>query len=142
MKKLVYLTFILAALASCNKDSKQDWSGMEYFTFEISGTVTDTAGEPIKGITVSAGAGTARTGADGKYTLKGTGGKETTITVSFSDLDMEENGGMFTGTTKSVVLKYIEGRHGPYLGHFGKNGVDAELELGRIPVPDFYEPTI
>lgn len=142
MKKLVYLTFILAALASCNKDSKQDWSGMEYFTFEISGTVTDTVGEPIKGIAVSAGGGTARTGSDGKYILKGTGGKETTIMVSFSDLDMEENGGMFTGTTKSVVLEYIEGRHGPYLGHFGKNGVDAELELGRIPVPDFSEQTI
>lgn len=132
---LILLTFIFAI--SCNKDSAQDWSGMEYFEFRISGKVTDVSGSPINGITVSASGSTVKTGNDGTYRLEGHGASKTSLTVSFSDMDGAENGGIYFGATRNVNLDYVEGKHGPFLGLFTKSGVDVTLVMGLTPVPDF-----
>lgn len=123
-------------LPGCNKDSEQDWSGMQYFEFEIFGKVTDNNGNPIKGISVSASGSSVLTKADGSYKLTGQGGISTTVFVSFADVDVEDNGGLYGGASRSVELDYVEGRHGPYLGLFRKTGVDVTLVLGLTPVPD------
>lgn len=109
---------------------------MEHFDFEVSGKVTDFDGNPVKGISVSAYGSSASTLSDGTYLLKGNGGKNTSISVSFTDVDGDKNGGLFTGASKMVDLEYVKGSHGPYLGLFRKSGVDVVLTVGIIEMPD------
>ena len=123
-------------LPSCNKDSQQDWTGMQYFEFEISGKVTDNFGKPINGISVSALGSSVKTNTDGAYTLSGQGGTNTTVYVSFADVDVADNGGLYIGASRTVELEYVKGKHGPYLGLYRKTGVDTALTLGLTPVPD------
>ena len=123
-------------LPACNKDSEQDWTGMQYFEFEITGKVTDNSGNPINGISVSASGSTVLTKSDGSYKLTGQGGTNTTVYVSFADVDVAENGGLYGGASRSVNLDYVKGKHGPFLGLFRKTGVDVTLVLGLTPVPD------
>ena len=138
--RLYAVPLFLLFLISCNKDTKQDWTGMEHFDFEISGTVSDYMGNPVAGISVSAMGSETSTGSDGEYFLKGSGSTETSLFVNFSDKDGAENGGLFMGASQKVQLDYVKGRHGPYLGLFRKSGVNASLNLGLTPVPDFNDP--
>lgn len=124
------------SLTACNKDSEQDWTGMQYYDFEISGKVTDNSGNPINGISVSASGSSVLTKSDGTYKLSGQGSTNTTVYVSFADVDAGDNGGLYGGASRSVELEYVKGKHGPYLGLFRKTGVDATLVLGLTPVPD------
>lgn len=133
MKKILLLLSFMALLVSCNKDSKQDWSGMEYFTFRISGCVTDNSGRPIEGISVSALGGETFTQVDGEYVLEGRGGSEISVFLNFSDKDGMENGGRYTSASRNVVLHYIKGKHGPYLGLFGRSDVNVTMVLGLTP---------
>ena len=137
MKRFFVLIFAAITFVSCNdKDSKQDWSGMEYYTFDVSGKVTDASASPIQGITVEALGTKTFTKADGTYNLKGNGnGTLTALFVNFSDTDGEENGGKFMGMTKSVSLNYVTGAHGPYLGLFSLSGVDAVLTPNAVIAP-------
>ena len=137
MKKILILIFAVMAMAACNdKDSKQDWSGMEYYTFDVSGKVTDASKQPIQGITVEALGSMTTTKEDGTYRLQGNGnGLLTLLYVSFKDTDGEENGGKFMGTTKGVMLNYVTGAHGPYLGLFSLSGVDAVLTANAVISP-------
>ena len=121
---------------SCNKGTHEDWTGMHYFDFEISGTVYDSMGFPIEGIMVSASGAKTYSGADGSYRLKGTGGSDTSFMVSFTDVDQGENRGYFMGAVRNVTLEYVKGKHGPYLGFFRKTGIDATLSIGTNLVPD------
>ena len=124
---------VLAVLfCSCNTDSKQDWNGMEYFTFKISGKVTDASGNPVNGISVSALGAECKTFADGTYVLEGRGGTVTETFVNFSDIDAAENGGLYMGASVNVTLDYIKGQHGPYLGLFGKSDVNIVLQLRQL----------
>ena len=93
--RLRYLFLLVAfvVLVACNKDSEQDWTGMQYYEFEISGKVTDNSGSPIKGISVSASGSSVLTKADGTYELSGQGGTNTTVSLSFADVDIADNGG-------------------------------------------------
>ena len=134
--RYLFLLAVLMILTACNKDSEQDWTGMEYYDFEITGKVTDNSGNPINGISVSASGNTVLTKSDGTYKLSGQGGTNTTVYVSFSDVDVADNGGLYSGASRSVELEYVKGKHGPYLGLFRKTGVDATLVLGLTPVPD------
>ena len=109
---------------------------MEYITFKISGKVTDNFGKPINGISVSALGSSVKTNTDGAYTLSGQGGTNTTVYVSFADVDVADNGGLHIGASRTVELEYVKGKHGPYLGLYRKTGVDAALTLGLTPVPD------
>ena len=132
----LFLLVVLMVLPACNKDSEQDWTGMQYFEFEITGKVTDNSGNPINGISVSASGSTVLTKSDGSYKLTGQGGTNTTVYVSFADVDVAENGGLYGGASRSVNLDYVKGKHGPFLGLFRKTGVDVTLVLGLTPVPD------
>ena len=131
-----FILAVLLVLTSCNKDSEQDWTGVQYYEFEVSGTVTDNIGNPINGISVSASGSKTFTKADGTYNLSGYGGTNTSVIVNFVDVDMTDNGGLFSGASRSVELEYVKGKHGPFLGLFRKTGVDATLMLGLTPVPN------
>lgn len=130
----------ITLLLSCNKDSEQDWSGMEYMTFKISGKVTDGAGSPLAGISVEALGYETLTRADGTYLLEGRGGSSTSVFVNFSDKDGQENGGFYMGSSAGVQLEYVKGKHGPYLGLFSKAGVDAVLASGQMPPSSMSAP--
>ena len=135
-KAFLFLLSVLMILQACNKDSEQDWTGMQYYEFQIFGKVTDNVGNPIKGISVSAAGSSVLTKADGTYELTGQGGTNTTVFVSFADVDVAENGGLYSGASRSVELAYVKGKHGPFLGLFRKTGVDVTLVLGLTPVPN------
>ena len=77
--RYLFLLAVLMILIACNKDSEQDWTGMEYYDFEITGKVTDNSGNPINGISVSASGNTVLTKSDGTYKLSGQGGTNTTV---------------------------------------------------------------
>ena len=139
MRKILFVLLSIVLILSCNKDSEQDWSGMEYFDFEVTGRVYDMDGNPLTGIYVSASGSNVQTKSDGSYKLEGRGGTQTTVVVSFSDIDGIENGGLYFGTTRNVALDYVKGKHGPFLGLYRKSGVDATLTPGRTPTPDFGE---
>ena len=109
---------------------------MQNYEFQISGKVTDNVGNPINGISVSASGTTVLTKEDGTYKLSGYGGTNTTVIVNFVDVDMSDNGGLYSGASRSVDLDYVKGKHGPFLGLFMKTGVDATLMLGLTPVPN------
>ena len=140
MKKFVFAFLSALLMISCNNDSEQDWGGMEYMKFEISGRVLDGESNPIKGILVSVYGSSVKTGSDGKYKLEGQGGTQTSLVVSFTDVDGVENGGLFYAVTQNVKLDYMGGKHGPFLGLYGKTGVDATLGVGLPTVPDFDTP--
>lgn len=140
MRKILYVILSFVVAVSCNKDSEQDWGGMEYMEFEITGKVVDGDAAPIKGVLVSTMGVSVQTGADGKYKLRGQGGSQTSMTLSFVDVDGIENGGLHYAVTKTVQLDYIEGKHGPFLGLYGKSGVDVTLSMGLPTVPDFDTP--
>lgn len=133
MRRIFYFLPAVMLLTSCNKDSKQDWSGMEYSMFEVSGVVTDADGTPVKGISVAASGSETFTLSDGSYLLKGTGGKQTEILLSFADKDGEANGGLFMSGMKSVKLEYSQGAHGPFLGLFKKSDVNIVLTSVVLP---------
>ena len=137
MKRFFVLIFAAIAFVSCNdKDSKQDWSGMEYYTFDVSGKVTDASASPIQGITVEALGTKTFTKADGTYNLKGNGnGLLSILFVNFSDTDEESNGGKFMGMTRGVTLNYVTGAHGPYLGLFSMTNVDVVLTPNAVVSP-------
>ena len=134
MKKILFLPLLFFFALSCNKDSRQDWTGMEYFTFKIEGRVTDASGQALSGIRVEALGQQTATRSDGTYKIEGTGGNVTAVFVNFTDMDGEDGGGFFMGTSLSVELDYVTGRHGPYLGLFGKSGVDAVMTSGTLPI--------
>lgn len=137
MKKIFALIFAVIASVSCNdKDSKQDWSGMEYYTFDITGCVTDDSGNPVQGIKVEAKGTVTATKADGTYRLKGEGhGVVSDLFVNFTDVDAQENGGRFMSATKSLTLTYVTGAHGPYLGLFSQSDVDVSLSSETVITP-------
>ena len=130
MRRIFYFLPAVMLLTSCNKDSKQDWSGMEYYTFEVTGKVTDGSGSPIVGINVEISGERTTTLSDGTYRLKGDGsGIPAPVCVSFSDFDGEENGGKYMHATKTISLTYVTGAHGPYMGLFSMSNVDVMLTL-------------
>ncbi len=134
-QKTIHVLFAAALvlpLTSCNKGGEQDWSGMEYFTFKITGKVTDPSGSPINGISVTALGAQTLTSPDGTYTLNGTGGTETSTFVNFTDIDGLENGGRYIGNSVPADLEYIKGKHGPYLGLFGKSDVNVTMTAGPV----------
>ncbi len=134
-QKTTHILFIAALallMTSCNKGGEQDWNGMEYFTFKITGKVTDQSGDPINGISVTALGAQTLTGPEGFYVLKGTGGTETSVFVNFTDTDGLENGGRYIGNSVPADLEYIKGKHGPYLGLFGKSNVNVIMSAGPV----------
>ena len=144
MKKIFILIFAVIASVSCNdKDSKQDWGGMEYYTFEVSGKVTDTSGNPICGIRVDALGVMTTTRSDGTYGIKGEGNSKTfRVIVNFIDPDGDENGGRFVVAIKEAQLSYMGGAHGPYLGLYSATGVDARMGFTAEVVPPTDQPAI
>ena len=142
MRKILILLAVMTLSLSCGKDSKQDWSGMEYFTFEITGKVTDPVGNPLKGIVVEALGDEAFTRADGTYTLEGTGSNNMSVAVNFSDTDEEDNGGYYLRTSVKVDLDYVKGKHGPYLGLYAKEGVNASMIPGAVDKDSVMDPNV
>lgn len=137
MKKIFLLIVAVAAMAACNdNDSKQDWGGLKYYTFDVTGKVTDMSHNPIEGICVEAQGVRTTTKADGTYRLKGDGNGETgPLFINFTDLDGEDNGGKHVGATRRVTLTYVTGAHGPYLGLFSVADVDVVLTTSSIITP-------
>lgn len=140
MKKILLFAAILSALAlstGCNADRDgQDWDGLEYITFDISGTVTDMNGTPLKNIAVvNANADTVRTGNNGYYRLSGMSVPVTSVKVEYVDTDGSENGGRFIKTSMNVEMEFCGGAHGPYMGKYEAKGVDVKVMSDAVITP-------
>lgn len=131
MKHLSYVLVSAMALAfgvSCSEKENEDWSGMEYITFDVEGKVTDKAGKPLLNIAVVTFYGdTARTDEHGLYKVAGQCRPVDRVNVDYVDTDKEDNGGRFMKTSKLVDLKYTGGDHGPYRGKYEADGVNVVM---------------
>ena len=105
--------------------------GVPHADYVVSGKVTDEAGDPIKGIAVTApeeSRDTVFTADDGGYELRGEFFPDDKIEIEFLDVDDEDNGGYFAYQTKSVALEKQKDGTGWYSGLYGAFGVDVMME--------------
>lgn len=135
------LAIALAAVTGCNKGGSNDWTGIYYYSYEISGTVTSEDGSPIKGILVkSSNRDKVYTDAYGRYDITSTTEPTSSIVLTFIDEDGEENGGRFLSKSLTAEFQNLGGEpHGPYLGNYIVSGLDAVLVSGEVeinPSPD------
>lgn len=128
MRNIIIFFATLAVLASCNSKSGQDWTGMEYITFDVGGRVTDEAGVPLENIAVVTAYGdTVRTNSAGVYMVAGSCKPVMSVIVNYADTDGDEKGGRFTKIRKTVELEYTGGAHGPYAGKYEARGVNVTM---------------
>lgn len=115
-KALIAAIILGSLMTACNKPD--DGSGeLEFIWFDISGTVVDMAGAPIKGISVMAeSAQEVLTDAEGKFTVNGGGKPAATAVVLFADRD--DAGKKYVSKSVTVdLVKYKDG-HGWNKGYF------------------------
>ena len=136
MRKLTVIFAALAVLCSCNGKGGEDWSGMEYITFDVEGRVTDVKGNPLEGIAVATSYGdTVRTNYGGVYLVAGSCSPMTAVNVNFIDTDKEANGGAFIKFSRRVELEYTGGAHGPYVGKYEARGIDVTMMKESVITP-------
>lgn len=105
--------------------------GVPHADYVVSGKVTDEAGDPIKGIAVTApeeSRDTVFTADDGGYELRGEFFPNDKIEIEYIDVDDEDNGGYFAFQTKSVALEKQKDGTGWYSGLYAAFGVDVMME--------------
>lgn len=121
--------------------------GVPHADYVIKGTVTDTYGNPIKGIQVSGRyehrtlPDTAYTAADGTYELKGRAdliGPE--VDLSFEDIDLDDNGGLFISETKLVEMELDDSGQSWYNGLYSALGVDVKMVDSQTTVCEYGVP--
>lgn len=129
--RLLYGALGLLGFAACEEGETPVEYGSPYTKFQVKGTVTSEADEPLKGIQVIVraewdndpiAADTLYTDEKGEFQTKelGTGGigKQK---VYFHDIDGEENGGTFKSDSialKDMDMKQIEKGDGWYKGTY------------------------
>lgn len=124
--------------------------GSPYYNLNMSGTVTDENGTPIKGLEVGAGrfyeyesegkkhayvssSEYVQTDQDGKFEIKKrySGFEDENCAIVVKDVDGEENGGKFAADTVEVKLvKTKDGDHGWYEGDLSNAG-PVEIKLKK-----------
>ncbi len=120
---------VLFVLTGCNKPGDQDWTGMEYITFDVKGRVTDAAGNALEGIGVKTVYGEeVFTDASGFFQVSGSCKPLTVVNVECVDRDGEANG-VFMKTVKKVNLEFVGGAHGPYQGKYEATGVVIVMQI-------------
>lgn len=138
MKKLIYLLLGLLGFTACDENGGTGGLVCEYGTptvdFSVKGRVTDTQGNPIKGIVVSStdtgAALEAVTAADGSFTTNKVKDFSIFGKLVFTDTDGAENGGEFETLTVDLntlpETKVAEGDGGWYGGEYE---VTADVKL-------------
>lgn len=121
--------------------------GVPHADYIIKGTVTDTDGNPIKGIQVSGKyehrslPDTAYTASDGTYELKGSAyliGPE--VDLRFEDIDLDENGGLFIPETRMVEMELDGSGHSWYSGMYSALCVDVQMVDSQTTVCEYGVP--
>lgn len=135
------LALSLVVFSGCNKGGGNDWTGIYYYSYEISGTVTSEDGIPIRGILVkSSNRDKVYTDAYGRYNISSTTEPTSSMILTFIDEDGDENGGRFLSKSYTVEFKNPTGEpHGPYLGNYEVSQADVTLSAGEVeinPLPD------
>ena len=119
MKKLLYLLLGLLGFSACSEGENSNKTrndidnipcmyGTPTVEFTIKGKVTDTEGNPIKGIVVSSDRNSdlsAVTGEDGSFTTNKVRAINIYGTLTFTDTDGDANGGDFA--TKDVSVENL-----------------------------------
>ena len=119
MKKLLYLLLGLLGFSACSEGENSNKTrndidnipcmyGTPTVEFTIKGKVTDTEGNPIKGIVVSSDRNSdlsAVTGEDGSFTTNKVRAINIYGTLTFTDTDGDANGGDFA--TKDVSVESL-----------------------------------
>ena len=131
----------LLGFASCGKKLVDIavMYGQPHADFQAMGTVSDEDGNPIKGIRVSVRLNyapwsqemetTLYTGDKGDYHFVGEFFTAPTVTISFEDVDGEENGGEFASAEVSPeVVRIMDGDKKWYEGAFE---VRADVQLKK-----------
>lgn len=107
--------------------------GCPYADYVVKGKVSDEEGNPIKGIAVNVqdvDLDTCFTSEDGSYGFEwGDMMPSDKIVLKYTDVDRDENGGMFMPLAKEVALERKEEGKGWYRGLFAAFGVDVNMEL-------------
>jgi putative lipoprotein (rSAM/lipoprotein system) len=106
--------------------------GTPVVEFSVKGKVVDSEGNPIPGIEISHGYSglKAKTSEDGSfdYTSQDVGFEMETVTLVFTDIDGEENGGDFQSKEVAVEVEQTEpGDGGWNNGKFEAEGVEIVM---------------
>lgn len=100
---LSMLLSILGFSSCTNIEDAPCMYGVPSASFAISGKVTDSENNPIKGIQISTKSQIAESNSDGSYSLDVTNGFPTDLTIKFKDIDGTENGSY---ETKEVLEEF------------------------------------
>ncbi len=109
MKNKIILTAlsILGFTGCAETNETPRMYGTPEVDFQYSGAVTDTEGNPIKGIQVTIGSeGSVTTDENGNFSAEILDSYGATSSVTFNDIDGEENGGEFA--SKEISLYDLE----------------------------------
>ena len=133
LRSVIYVILGLLTI-SCNKPY-DDSDGLAFIWFEISGTVVDTAGQPVADITVMAeSAESVKTDAAGKFTVQGGSAPAETADVRFADANDGDR--KFVSKIVSVPLVKFKDGHGWNKGYYrNKETVTVTLVEDAVITP-------
>lgn len=124
-RALIIVSLLLAV--SC---SEKKTIGNPYILYEIHGTVMDSEGNPIKGISVYSGDSQIDvTSSNGEFVIFGRSVPSDYADVVCEDKDGEENGGDFMKTSASVKLKLRSAGSGNNQGNYFASDVEIVMLL-------------
>lgn len=137
LRKLFILTLVLLSI-SC---SRKKTIGSPYILYEVHGTVLAPDGLPVEGIIVSTdGAENVQTSRNGNFVIYGRSVPSRYATLTFTDTDQENNGGLFMRSSLSVELKLRSAGEGNNQGNYFASGVVVNLVLRNEEIQGDKDP--
>lgn len=121
--------------------SRKQTIGNPYILYEIHGTVLAPDGMPVEGIVVSTdGAENVLTTRKGNFVIYGRSLPSRYASLTFTDTDMEKNGGHFMKLSVSVELKLRSAGEGNNQGNYFASGVAVTLVLQNDEIQGDKDP--
>lgn len=107
--------------------------GVPVMEYMVKGKVTDAeSGKPVKGIEVTSEESYVQvyTSENGEFTCEGMTFPDGAVSLTFKDVDGEENGGDFKTKTETIPLTQTEPGEGPW-DHGEYTAEDVEIVLEK-----------